>query len=261
MAKQTAALGMVFFALLSCSTAAPLQGRAEGAVPERGTAVSPVSRQGPLVITGVSNKMRRQEEEIASALEDAAWKAALYHGLQGSIRTAAQSGPRGFHDFYMNADADIRPLEPPPHDAYRERLRFDAAHDVTRTGSAVFVRFTYPGADAPEIAYPAGLVKGKPRWTQGGLPDSPPYMLAVGFSGKRRYVKETAVKSCESAIAALLAKKAARMEVYDRDARAAGASVGIVETIEGELTGFMVLEIWIDPLTRAVWTLAAAEKQ
>ncbi|MDR2501532.1 MAG: hypothetical protein LBD37_10735 [Treponema sp.] len=50
------------------------------------------------------------------------------------------------------------------------------------------------------------------------------------------------------------------IETLDLDDPRRGPASAITGTAEGTLRGFMVLEMWIDPKTRGVWTLAAARK-
>jgi hypothetical protein len=48
------------------------------------------------------------------------------------------------------------------------------------------------------------------------------------------------------------------MVVRDTDAAGRGALSETLQVSEGALSGFLVLETWIDPKTKSVWTLAVA---
>jgi hypothetical protein len=129
-----------------------------------------------------------------------------------------------------------------------------------RNDGAVFVRFTCPAAGAKNLHYEsAPLVNGQPPWIR-RPPAIDRYITALGFAGPQRYVWETVHKSYENAAAALIAAYSIHMETLDMDYAGRGAVSYITGTAEGELTGFLALEMWTDPATKAVWTLAAAPK-
>jgi hypothetical protein len=50
------------------------------------------------------------------------------------------------------------------------------------------------------------------------------------------------------------------MVVRDTDAAGRGALSETLQVSEGALSGFLVLETWIDPETMAVWTLAVVRR-
>jgi hypothetical protein len=212
---------------------------------------------GTLVVIGVSARMRSAEREIDSALDDAARQIALYHGLRGKAVTVLKSGT-GYGDFYRAAETELKPLDEGAYAAYRGALRFDREKDLVRTDYAVFLRCSY---DAPGLR-PAGRGRetgnGEPAWLRGGGSEIPGYISAVGFSKKRRYFNETITMSRESAAIALLARNSARIETLTTDHANGGTAA--MESIEGELFYFMVLETWIEPAAGSVWTLAAAKK-
>ncbi|GHV89592.1 hypothetical protein AGMMS50268_00950 [Spirochaetia bacterium] len=160
----------------------------------------------------------------------------------------------------MDGTSEISPFPDPDYNAYKEKLKYDSAKDVLRTDSGVFVRFTYPVTDIRRIDYSSGLVNGEPLWIHNRTSEASGYMLAVGSSGRQRYIKETITKSYESAIAALLAQKSVDIKTKDVDSSRDGSGTELREVIEGELIYFHILEIWIDPKTQNVWTLAAAKK-
>ncbi|MDR1903770.1 MAG: LPP20 family lipoprotein [Treponema sp.] len=220
------------------------------------------SSKGALVVIGVSGRQRRRHEEIESALEDAARKVALYHGLKGKVVTVHKAGA-DFFDFYLNIDVRIDPAGGSGYDIYKNELKYDGENDVIRTNSAVFVRFTYPVSRLNPARYDSGLTGGKPAWLH-NPPEISGYITGVGFAKNQRWIKETIEKSCESAITALLARTSATIKMRDADLAANGASSAnteITEIIEGELTDFQILEIWIEPKTSSVWTLAVAKKK
>jgi hypothetical protein len=207
---------------------------------------------GFLTVTGVSGRRIRRDREIENAREDAALKVLWYHGLKGSARTLEFKAPGPGRAF--SAETSLEPLSPGLFPAIKEALRFDPKTDVVRTPQGVFVRFTCPAPGAEALDYRPAAVRGVPGWTR-RPPKIAGYVTAAGFAGKRRSIRETVLKSYENAAAALIAGRSIHMETLDGDYP--GRASFITGTSEGELTGFMVLERWIDPETRGVWTLAA----
>jgi hypothetical protein len=102
------------------------------------------------------------------------------------------------------------------------------------------------------------VVNGEPGWRY-RAPLIAGYTTAVGFAGPRRSIREAVSKSYENAAAGLIANQSINLQVFDSVSGGGGASY-IAATAEGELQGFVVLEMWIDPKTKGVWTLAAARK-
>jgi hypothetical protein len=211
-------------------------------------------RAGTLVVIGVSGRMRNAEQEIERALDDATLQVALYHGLRGKTLTVLETGA-GYRSFYLSLQSELAPLDEGAD--YREALRF-GEQDLVRTEGAVFLRCVYDAPGLPPLEYDYGIEDGKPAWLHGGLAEIPGYISAVGFAKNHRYLNDTVRKSRENAAAALLTALSSRIDVTDYVNR--GAALSAVELVEGELFSFMTLEIWIDPASGSVWTLAAAKK-
>jgi hypothetical protein len=217
-------------------------------------------KNGELVIFGVSARQISRKKEIENARADAAYKAALYYGLKGKIVRRQTSGS-GFYDFYTGTTKELSLLDNGGIDSCKEVLRYDSDTGVIRIENSVFVRFTFPAPGFNPARYDGGSENGKPRWVQKLKQiESSDYILAAGFAGRHLYLKDAVTASYENAIAALLAVVKTNIKVMDTDYSNNGGSTLIVETIEGRLSGFHILEIWIDPKTKAVWTLAAAKK-
>jgi hypothetical protein len=201
--------------------------------------------------------MRNAERELESALDDAARQIALYHSLKGKALTVLETGG-GYRNFYMSIRSEFAPLDEDSSTAYREALCFDREQDLFRTEGAVFLRCSYdaPGLPVTEHAY--RIENGRPAWIHGGLAEIPGYISAVGLAKNQRRLSDTLRKSRENAAASLMAGLSSQIDAADYANR--GAALSIVERVEGELLNFMVLEIWIDPVSGSVWTLAAAKK-
>ncbi|MDR2210118.1 MAG: hypothetical protein LBO65_01425 [Spirochaetaceae bacterium] len=223
---------------------------------DRGHLVSGPGR-GTLVVIGVSGRMRNAESEIDSALDDAARQIALYRGLKGKVVTVIRTGS-GYHDFYLAAESELKPLDEGAYAAYRKALRFDREKDLVRTDQAVFLRCVYDVPGLLPVKHNRITGGREPAWIHGGIVEIPGYISAVGFAKNQRYLNETIVRSRESAAAALLARDSVYIETIIQDQL--NMETIDRETIEGELFHFMVLETWIEPETGSVWTLAAAKK-
>jgi hypothetical protein len=214
---------------------------------------------GTLTVIGVSGRMRRMEQEIDRALDDAAWQIALYHGLKGKTAIVLQTGA-GYRDYHLTVETEFSPKNEGDYAEYRAALRFDLRQDLVRTDEAVFLRCVYevPGIMPVERTYKTE--NENPAWAYGGFAVIPGYASATGFAKNHRYLRETIGRSRESAVAALIAGVSSHIvtEVLDDSNR--GAAISTVEIIEGELLNFMALETWIEPATSSVWTLAVARK-
>jgi hypothetical protein len=130
--------------------------------------------------------------------------------------------------------------------------------------NAVFVRARYRGS-LPLFyqSQPAGP-GGRPAWV-----DNPPetisgYAAGAGYAGRRNAHRDTVIASCENAVLALIQNQNSKAWSTSEGFRGAGfldysavSQKGM--SANGVLTGFYVLEIWIDPATKAVWTLAIAQ--
>lgn len=212
---------------------------------------------GSVVILGVSEHLSRREAEIDAARENAARKAAMYHGIYATVENVQNIGGAYSLDYYAASDVDLefdRELE-----KYMEKLVFDETRDVRRTSDdRVFVRFSYPAAFSGNITYHfAKNADGSPGWTRNRPREINGFPAGVGFSGRQWRIGDTFNKSCDSAAAAIASQLSA--EITSRDTTSENRNTQtILQKSSGRLDRFLVLETWIDPATRGVWTLAVA---
>ena len=211
---------------------------------------------GELVFIGVSGSQIKQETEIAMACEDAARKVSMYHGLLASY-VSVQSIGSGFMDYYVDSDIWLdydRDIE-----KYLDKLVFDPERDVVKIDGTVFVRFTYPASFPGKITYPfARNPNGSPEWMNRPPREIDGFMAGVGFARKQSRQRDTITKSSESAAAALVSQINSSMSSKEVSAVNEKTTVIQQQSI-GKLSNFLVLEIWIDPESDAVWTLAIAK--
>jgi hypothetical protein len=209
-----------------------------------------------LTIIGVSNPMVRRQDEIDAAKEDAARKAAMYFGIHGRIESLNSTGANFFDYLY---DSDLEITYDTDFEKYKNQLVFDQQNDVLVTHEGIFVRFQYMTA-ITEIDYSAGITNGRPDWIKNSeRPEFEGYITAVGFSKNQRRLKDTIFKSTENAIVRMIESLSTTVNTKETSAPGRGASSLIHSVSEGELYGFRVIEFWIEPETRYVYTLAVAK--
>jgi len=212
------------------------------------------SSANKLIVIGVSNPMSRRDSEIAAAKEDAARKVAMFYGFYGNVQTTSRTGSDFFdyvHDsnveFIFNTNPEI----------FVDQLTFDPQNDVLITEEAVFVRFQHD-TTVMNIGYRARMINGRPSWTRNqDLPEFDGYITAVGFAQNQRRLKDTVSKSIEDAAARIIEELSTTVNA--REIITNQSSSSFIQTkSEGRLINFMVIDFWIEPETRYVYTLAIA---
>jgi len=210
---------------------------------------------GALTVIGVSNPMLKRQDEIAAAKEDAARKAAMYFYIQGRIETVNNTGA-GFFDYLYDSNVEL--LYDTELEKYKNQLTFDPLNDVLVTREGIFVRFQYAAA-VTEINYSAKIVNSRPDWLRNsGKPEFEGYVTAVGFSKNRRRLKDTILKSAEDAVVRMIESLSVTVNTKEVSVTGQGSSSFVHTVSEGKLYGFQVIEFWVEPETRYVYTLAVA---
>jgi len=214
--------------------------------------------ENTLIIIGVSGPQVKRDSEIAAAKEDAARKAAMYHGIRGNIEAYHSSGAI-FFDFA--ADSKIELEYDTDYAKYIDRLTFDPERDVVITDDAVFVRFKYAAMATPVNFITSMNDDGRPNWTHNrDLPRIDGYITAVGFARNQVRLKDTIRKSSEAAVACMIEDMSTRITSSDKSGTGMGSSGQIRTKSEGKLDNFHIIEFWIDPETKYVYTLAIARQ-
>ena len=219
------------------------------------------AQNGQLIIIGVSSRLSKPNDEIEAAKQDAARKAAMYHGVQGSVVSVNRTSSNIME---YTADSVISLNYDTNVDRYLERLSFDPEKDVVRTAGvsgtpgAVFVRMKYSASDLVNVNYNHVTRDGSPSWTSNrDLPEVPGYITAVGLSGKKAQLKDTITSSMHAAAARLIEIASTQLTVSERSTLNAGSTSAIQSRSEGRLNNFQVLEFWMAD-NGAVYTLAIA---
>ena len=213
-------------------------------------------KSNELVVIGVSGLQTKREAEITNAREDAARKVSMYYGVQADTASVQSIGSNFLAVF---ADSEITVEYDRQTDQYIDQLNFDPDRDVFIRKNAVFIRFTYPAAFPGNINYTFGKnSNGSPKWTTSPPHEIGGFMAGVGFSRRQERIRDTLIKSSESAVASIISRLSSSVDAGEVSTFTQGASY-VRHQSSGRLTNFTVLEIWIDPATENVWTLAVAQ--
>jgi hypothetical protein len=219
---------------------------------------------GGLIIVGSSARRVNREETLSMALQNAAVKVAAYNQVQGYVesREIQQAGFMGYssavegeisptfedHDYYYNS--------------YAESLEFDPETDILERDNALFVRVRVPATGGHIITHPAATVTpGQPGWI-GVPPVFPGFNVGVGYGAPQSNISYALNASYKDAILKIIGNVSSSVSVSHEESNE-GMYSSVTErtsSSQSTLKGFYVLEIWIDPQTTAVWTLAVAQQ-
>ena len=249
-------LAAVLAALLFFSCASTKSG--DGPSATAGGFLITAPRPAALTIIGVSGPLQRREDEIAAAREDAARKAAMYHGLKADYETTHTTSPGIFGN---SSESSLKLEYDEDLEQYMEKLSFDPNRDIATNNRAVFIRFTYPASFPGSIGYGfARNADGRPLWTITPPAQINGFAAGVGFASRQWRRQDAFVKSYEAALVEIVTRLSANVSTRNTS----GGSWNNTSTINIQgivnLNNFLVLEIWIDPKTQAVWTLAIARE-
>jgi len=211
-----------------------------------------------ITVIGVSNPMMRREDEIASAKEDAARKVAMYYGIQGCIETIQSTGAN-FFDYVNDSRTNLKCDQ--EYVKYIDQLTYDPKRDVLLTDEGLFIRFQHE-TDVENISYiiqksPEGR---RPTWTRNkDKPKFEGFWTSVGFAQNQQRLKETIFKATEAAAVRIIEELYTSIINKEVTGTEYGSSSLIYAKSEGRLNNFQVIEFWIDPEMRYVYTLAIAK--
>ena len=215
-----------------------------------------IPNQNSINIIGVSGSMQKRETEINNALEDAARKASMFHGMSVYYEITQSTGS-GFFD-YQNISSLIidydKQLE-----SYMEKLKYDPECDILTEDNVVYIRFTYPVNFPNQITYSFSKnINGSPEWVTTRPKSIDGFITGIGYSARQFRRQDTFVRSYESAIAELVSNLSTVVSI--KNIAIGNRHVTETEThSSGNLKNFIIMEIWVDPDTLAVWTLAIAQ--
>jgi hypothetical protein len=209
-----------------------------------------------ITLIGIAGRRANRAEAVREALADAARKAALYHGLHAESAAVLNQGS-GTLDYFSGFDYRITPAN--GYEAYIDALDYDEETDVLEKNGVVMVRTRYAAAVAVP-SYTTALENGVPGWTKRYPAGIPGFLVGVGHAANKGSPQRTYQASYETAIASLLSQLSARVDSEVVDVDGARMTQNITRS-EGDLTGVMILEAWLDKRTSAVWTLVVARQR
>jgi len=219
-----------------------------------------------LVFIGAAGKRSDPQETLQFALYDAAQRVALYTKVSGEYAVENNIGSGAF-DYTGNTYTSLS-YDEEGAKQYVAALQFNADTDTLEIEHTFIVRTTCPLALSVPVNYRPVYSKAgqKPDWV-----DNPPlkiegYEVGVGYSGRYSSLVDTLTHSCHNAIFSIIrnintTSRSSNM-LYQDTGSLFGykTSSNNVTYSYGTLTGYYVLDTWIDPQTKSVWTLAIARK-
>jgi hypothetical protein len=214
---------------------------------------------GKLVIIGAAGRQLRREDAIMLALEDAAKKAAFFRGIYGYTETFVQYGI-SYYDFDYGKSVEF--VYDDEYLKYIDQFEFDEEKDVFEEDNSVFVRVRFNGGSVPSLNFKPTMAGKNPEWIKTPPKDLGDYTLGVGYALRHSHYKDAVIASYEAAAASILNKLHSQAASVVDSFETAGYSDALtmeLQVAEGFLTEFYVLETWVNPDDRSVWTLAVAK--
>ncbi|MHC6201646.1 hypothetical protein ACYULU_00435 [Breznakiellaceae bacterium SP9] len=227
-----------------------------GAVHEidRNNFFNTIPSRDELVFIGVAAASIFKQNAIQAALEDAARKVSFFHSISGEI-ASYQSGGSLVGNTFKNP-RELWPAE--DYKKYVADLQYNAEHDVLERNQAVFVRTRYKVQQAPSLVYTYAPQDQKPAWIHNPPAEVSGYSCGVGVSNKYLQYKDMVLSSYEDAVFSIIKSQA--VQVRDLSTQTASLNSSSLLYSKGTLYGFYVVDMWTDPETQLVWTLAIAKK-
>jgi len=256
-------LPLVFFAACSGSPSAKQEAEQSASTIESSFFSSMPSANG-LVFIGAAGKRSDPKDTIRLALEDAAKRAAIFYSVYGEYAMENNIGS-GTFDYTYNVHAALSFNEEGA-SQYIEDLIYNSDIDTIEIENVFFIRTTYPSALPFPINYrPVYDAQGKPDWVENPPSEINGYEVSVGFSGRHSSMADTYTNSRNNAIFGIIRNINSVSQTSDVQ-YTSGNIFGYKTTSEnitfsyGTLTGFYVIDTWIDQSVKTIWTLAIARK-
>jgi hypothetical protein len=182
----------------------------------------------------------------------------MYHWVYGTLVEWQYIGS-GFLDYDIGSASWL--VYDEQLELYMDKLQFDPDKDLTRDHNGVtYIRFSYPANFPGNIGYWIGKnPDGSPEWTTRPPNSINGFIAGVGRSGRQERFINTVRRSYEAAVISIVSKVSTSIETSDTSFQSQTESQ-ISRQSSAILNNFLVLEIWTDPETGAVWTLAIAQE-
>jgi hypothetical protein len=215
-----------------------------------------------LVFIGGASLRSNRDESIALALQDIARRISIFHAVEGEFVSYLKTGS-SFFDYTSDTQSSLSFNE--DYLGFTESLEYDPGSDVVQIDNSIFVRARFKGP-ALRIQYDMPFLaegNAKPLWV-----DSPPteisgYRVGIGYAGRRASHRDTVNASFEAAIFSIIRTVSGQVSAGAMSYQGPGtfdyrSTNDTTVKAQGKLNGFYVLDTWIDPSNKSVWTLAIA---
>lgn len=269
MAARQFGAGFLFFLLLfpGCRSepAANPSAAVETPAAESSSFFLSMPTERGLSFIGVSGIRSNPKETIRLALEDAARRVAVFYRVSGEFFAEINIGSGAFD--YTNNVFTVLDYDEEGYKSFVDALQFNADTDSMETENTFFVRAAYPAALPAPVPYRpvySGRNK-KPDWV-----DTPPlyigdYEVGIGYAGRHSSTADTCAASYKNAILSIIRNLNVTSRTGNLNYQAPGTfdyktSSDNIMYARGSLINFYTLDTWIDPDTKAVWTLAIAQE-
>ncbi|MDR0411502.1 MAG: hypothetical protein LBH75_05975 [Treponema sp.] len=218
------------------------------------------TKNGELIIIGVGGVKISRVETIKGAVEDAARRASLFNQVRANVTYTERIGD-GFLDYFIDNQQSI--VFDEYYQKYIDELKYDPETDVLITNNAAFVRTRWMPPVPFSISY-APSNHGRPSWTDNPPPTIGGMITGVGYSSPLMYHRAY-VASYESAVYSIAIRvdgniKAEKVNYQGEGMFAYSNSSESTMTASAQIKGFYILQIWVDPKTDGVYTLAVAQE-
>lgn len=219
-----------------------------------------------LVFIGVATKRSDPKETLLYALQDAARRVAAYHQISGEYLFENNVGSGAFD--YTNNTTTTLTYDEKGAARYVDALKFDADTDTLEMENTFFIRTVYPASLPVPVRYsPTYSNKdNKPGWIENPPNNIEGYEVAVGFSGRYSSMYATLINAFNNSVFAIIRSINAYTRSSDMLYQETGSLFGYKTANNnavysyGTLNNFYILDTWIDPENKTVWTLAIAKK-
>jgi hypothetical protein len=219
-----------------------------------------------LVFIGITGKRSDPKETIQFALEDAARRVAVYQRVYGEYIMLNNIGSGAFdyaYDSRMSLTYDEEGSK-----QYVDSLQFNADTDAIEMENALIIRTTYPAALPSPVSYRPTYSANdqKPDWVDNPPSEIAGYEVGVGYSGRFSSFADTCTNAFRNAVFAIIRNVNSSFRSSDLLYQNTSSLFGYKTSNDnmtrsyGILNGFYVLDTWVNPKDKSVWTLAIAKK-
>jgi hypothetical protein len=256
----------LFFSLTTCTSGPDSHSPETAAAGTMGSFFNSMPAGNGLVFIGAAGKRSNPKETLQFALEDAARRVAAYHRVYGEYTLVNNIGS-GLFDYAYNTQMFLA-YDVEGSKQYVDALKYNADIDTLEMENALFIRTTYPAALSAPVSYRPtySTVDQKPSWVENPPFGIAGYEVGVGYSDRYSSFADTCTNAFHNAVFAIIKNVNSTFRSSDVLYQNTGSLFGSKTTSDniifsyGILNGFYVLDMWVDPKNKSVWTLAIAKK-